>query len=213
MSGKSFLPVFDAEYAGRLGIRADSFRRMFEILEGMSKTEYSIVETGCARTEGNWTGDGQSTLLFDRFVNYWQGRVQTIDIDEDSCNRLRGQVSERVTINCSDSVSHLGRLGRGGKLDIDLLYLDSFDLDWRNPHPSALHHLLELCAVMPLLARGTLVVVDDSPRQWAVAVKNNKASLVQDCGVGGKGGYVAEFFSRIGCTPVIEGYQHGWIMP
>ena len=213
MRGKSFLPVFDAEYAERLGIRAETFRRMFEILEDMKKPEYAIVETGCARTEGNWKGDGQSTLLFDRFVNHWGGRVQTVDIDEGSCGRLRGQVSEKVSINCSDSVRYLGNLGRGEKPAIDLLYLDSYDLEWRNPHPSSLHHLLELCAVMPLLARGTLVVVDDSPRQWAVAVKDSKASLVQDCGIGGKGGYVAEFFSRIGCDPVIEGYQHGWIMP
>ena len=213
MRGKSFLPVFDAEYAGRLGIRAETFRRMFELLEEMGKSEYSIVETGCARTEGNWQGDGQSTLLFDRFVNHWGGRVQTVDIDADSCKRLRAQVSDKVGIHCSDSVRHLGNLAREGKLAIDLLYLDSFDLEWRNPHPSSLHHLLELCAAMPLLARGTLVVVDDSPRQWAVAVKDNKANLVQDCGIGGKGGYVAEYFSRIGCEPVIQGYQHGWIIP
>lgn len=213
MSGKSFLPVFDAEYAGLLGLRAGTFRRMFEILEGTGKPGYSIVETGCARAEGNWKGDGQSTLLFDRFVNHWAGSVRSVDIDEASCARLRGRVSAKVSIHCSDSVRYLGDLSRGGKLDIDLLYLDSFDLDWRNPHPSSLHHLLELCAAMPLLARGTLVVVDDSPRQWAVAVKDSKAELVQDCGIWGKGGYVAEFFSRIGCEPVIEGYQHGWIVP
>lgn len=213
MSGNSFLTVYDAEYAGKLGVRAETFRRVFEILEAMDKTRYAVVETGCARIEGNWEGDGQSTLLFDRFVNHWGGVVQTVDIDQEACTRLRGRVSDKVVVNCSDSVTYLGKHSHDGNLDIDLLYLDSFDLDWRNPHPAALHHLQELCAAMPLLASGTLVVVDDSPRQWAIAGQQNEARLLHDFGVSGKGVYVAEFFSKIGCAPVIEGYQHGWIMP
>ncbi len=213
MAGASFLPIFEAEYAGLLGIRAETFRQMFQVLESMQKTRYSIVETGCARTAGNWGGDGQSTLLFDRFVNHWGGIVRTVDIDADACTRLRSQVSEKVLVNCSDSVAYLGKLGRDGDLDVDLLYLDSFDLDWRNQHPAALHHLLELCAVMPILASGTLVVVDDSPRQLGVALLQTESIQVYDWGVSGKGGYVADFFSKIGCNPVIKGYQHGWIMP
>jgi hypothetical protein len=34
-----------------------------------------------------------------------------------------------------------------------------------------------------------------------------------DGGVWGKGGYVAEFFAGLGCEPVVQGYQHAWIMP
>jgi hypothetical protein len=212
VSGGSFLPLFDAEYAGLLRLRAGTFRRVFELLEAKGKSRYSIVETGSVRTAGNWA-DGQSTLLFDRFVNHWDGIVQSVDIDPETCERLRGQVSEKVVLNCADSVAFLGALGRKGALEIDLLYLDSFDLDWRNPHPSALHHLYELCAVMPLLASGTLVVVDDSPRHGAVVRREGRVRPIKDFGVWGKGGYVAEYFGRIGCAPVIEGYQHGWIMP
>jgi len=136
-----------------------------------------------------------------------------VDKDPEACTRLRDQVSSKVVLDCADSVAWLHQLSREGELDIDLLYLDSFDVDWRNPHPSALHHLFELCAVMPLVASGTLVVVDDSPRQWFAAVQEGSAALVHDCGISGKGGYVAEFFAGIGCAPVIEGYQHGWVMP
>ena len=44
-----------------------------------------------------------------------------------------------------------------------MFYLDSFDVDWRYPYPSAAHHLKELSAITKILYRDTLVVVDDSP--------------------------------------------------
>lgn len=213
MAGTSFLPIFDAEYAEKLGLRGETFRQAFEILEAMEKSSYSIVETGCARTENNWSQDGQSTILFDRFVSHHDGAVLTVDIDNDACTRLRRRVSGKVTVNCSDSIAYLRSLAVAGGLDIDLLYLDSHDLDWRNPHPAALHHLHELCAIMPLLASGTLVVVDDTARNQALVRFKGREMIVHDYGVAGKGGYVAEFFSKIGCAPVIQGYQHGWIMP
>ena len=213
MAGASFLPIFDTEYADKLGMRGETMRRVFEILEAMGKPAYTIVETGCARSEDNWRGDGQSTILFDRFVNHSDGSVLTVDLSEEACAQLRAKVSAKVSVTCMDSVAFLRELSRHDRLNIDLLYLDSFDLDWRNPHPSALHHLHELCAIMPRLASGSLVVVDDSPRSLAMARFKGKNMIVRDHGVAGKGGYVAEFFAKIGCAPVIEGYQHGWIMP
>jgi hypothetical protein len=213
MAGASFLPIFDAEFADKLGVRGESMRQVFEVLEAMEKPAYTIVETGCARVEENWRGDGQSTILFDRFVNHWDGSVLTVDINQGACDWVRGKVSRKVSVTCLDSVAFLRELIRYDQLKIDLLYLDSFDVDWSNPHPSSLHHLQELCAIMPRLARGSLVVVDDSPRHMAMAKFKGKNTIVRDFGIGGKGGYVAEFFAKIGCTPVIEGYQHGWIMP
>ena len=211
MAGKSFLPVYDAEYADKLGLRAETFRKAFEILEATEKGRYSIVETGCARKD-DWFQDGQSTLLFDRFVNFWDGAVRTVDIEEKACAYLRTRVSARVSVTCGDSVAYLRSLLQGEAPDIDLLYLDSYDLDWRNPHPAALHHLHELCAVMPLLASGTLVMVDDTARSQAFVTLKGREMVVHDFGVAGKGGYVAEFFAKIGCQPVIEGYQHGWLI-
>ena len=213
MAQTSFLPIYDAEYAGKLGLRSETFRQAFEILEAMDKSGYTILETGCARTEGNWYGDGQSTLLFDRFVNHRGGTVRTVDISQEACTWLRGNVSGKVTVTCSDSVAYLRELILSDELNIDLLYLDSYDLDWRNPHPAALHHLHELCAVMPLLASGTLVMVDDTATCQARVRLKGQDLVLHDFGVTGKGAYVADFFSKIGCAPVIEGYQHGWIMP
>lgn len=211
MGSTSFLSIYDAEFAGKLDLRSDTFRRMFEILEAMDKSSYTIVETGCARIADNWLGDGQSTILFDRFVNHHDGVVLTVDIDGDACTRLRGRVSGKTTVTASDSVAYLHGLARSGGINVDLLYLDAHDLDIQNPHPSSLHHLFELCAAMPLVASGTLIVVDDTARGLAVVPGTNR--IVGDLGIVGKGKYVAEFFSRVGCKPAIEGYQHGWIMP
>ena len=46
---------------------------------------------------------------------------------------------------------------------IDLLNLDSYDVDFKNPNDSAMHHLKELLAAAPLISKDTLILVDDSP--------------------------------------------------
>ena len=78
---------------------------------------------------------------------------------------------------------------------IDLVYLDSFDLDWQDPHASSLHHLKELCALLPKLRPGCLVVVDDN------------------AGPIGKGAYVREWMAAIGVRPLFDAYQVGWVLP
>jgi hypothetical protein len=189
----SFLPIYDQRYGPLLDKRSRAFRRMFEILEQKEPKDYLIVETGCARWQGNWAGDGQSTLLWDLFVNTHTGRVFSVDIDGNACRMAQSQVSANTTVCCSDSVAFLART----KFDrpVDLLYLDSFDLDVRNPHPSSLHHLMELTAIMPQLRKGTLVVVDDN-------LPNGP----------GKGMYVNTFFRHLGVSPIILDYQLAWVL-
>jgi hypothetical protein len=114
-----------------------------------------------------------------------------------------------------DSVSFLGRFARelvaaeplgrdvptrstGTRKCIDLLYLDSYDVDWNDPHPSALHHLMELCAAMPGLQSGSLVVVDDH-----LDFDNRP----------GKSKYIVPFMAAIGARKLFEAYQVGWVMP
>lgn len=191
MSG--FLVEFDVEYAPRLAHRARTFRRTFELLLAAERDGYFVVETGCARQAGNWSGDGQSTLLFDRFVSLHGGEVLSFDSDRAACEAARGQVSERTRIEQVDAIRGLEQLPPGRP--IDLLYLDSLDVDWDDPHPSSLHHLKELCAALPKLAPGTLVVVDDDPEGR------------------GKGQLIRELMDRAGVRPVFDEYQVGWIVP
>lgn len=77
--------------------------------------------------------------------------------------------------------------------EIDLLYLDSFDLEWENPHPSSLHHLKELTAVYSKLKPGCLIVVDD-----------NQSGL-------GKGQYIVDFLNNVNDKKYFDDYQIGYI--
>jgi predicted O-methyltransferase YrrM len=193
----SFLVEFDRKYANKLGKRAHTFRKTFELLEmnahKYSKKFYHILETGCVRSKNSFDGDGMSTVLFDAFVNYYDGMVMSIDINEEHCKLARSLVSKKTQVICADSVKYLWRVVEGNF--IDLVYLDSYDIDFNNPHPSALHHMKEFCAISGQLSDGTLVAVDDQ--------KNENS---------GKGMYIARFMEDVGYKRFIDDYQIGWII-
>ena len=164
-NSETFWTWFDNEIASCLLEREVSFRKIFQELDQISGP-ITIIETGCARQVGNWGGDGQSTLLFDRYVSERGGHVWSVDIDPAAVLVCQQQVSNHVTITQSDSVKFLHSLACNFvelNRKIDLCYLDSFDLDWQNSLPSSLHHLKELAAIKPALSPETLIVVDDSP--------------------------------------------------
>lgn len=212
-----FLETFDSTWAMRLGPRRHTFRQLFEFLLARKAQGHFILETGCAREADNWEGDGQSTIMFDRFAREHGGEVVTVDLDETACAYARGAVSPCTTVHHGDSVRFLhgmaGQLLRAGRA-IDLLYLDSFDLDPSNPAPSALHHLKELCAIAPALGDSTLVVVDDAYHQLrGFRNERDEFVLLEDQGIAGKARFVAEYFAQVGIRPLFDGYQCGWVVP
>jgi hypothetical protein len=182
-------------YLDRLGKRAEAFITIFTLLRENFDNDgpLTIVETGCVRDLNNWEGDGNSTILFNLFASETGSTFYSIDINPSHCDLAR-RSCPKATMLSGDSVTMLHQL-RSSVDAIDLLYLDSFDLDWSNPHPSALHHLKELCAAAPLLKSGSFVFVDD-----------NSGGI-------GKGMYVADFLLNIGAEKVFEGYQVGFRMP
>jgi hypothetical protein len=48
---------------------------------------------------------------------------------------------------------------------VDLIYLDSLDVDWGNSVESAEHGEKELLAIRQLLRSGTIIVIDDTPAE------------------------------------------------
>lgn len=189
----SFLPYFDAKWSEVLRHRSHTFRKALELVE-RREPPYRIVETGCMRvdyTSENARNDGSSTLLFDEFVVHHGGEVIACELRKEHAECAAKHCSERTIIMVGDAVNALRKITE----PCDLLYLDSFDLEWQNPHPSALHHLHEMASASPLLKPGSLVLLDD-------------------CGPdGGKGLYVSNWLHRIGATPVLRHYQYLWEMP
>lgn len=154
-----------------------------------------IVETGCVRAENDFSGAGSSTLIWDAYVNEFGGHYLSIDITPDCVEFARNKVLHPNSIICSDSVLFLKTLSglkQCGLGYIDVLYLDSYDLNPGEEHNSALHHIFELMAVTPLLQTGSLVMVDDNPDD------------------NGKGKYIKQYMDNIGNKMVYQGYQYIW---
>ena len=130
--------------ASKLGNREISFRKVFKYLD-VQPTPIIIVETGCLRVKDNFL-DGQSTLLFDKYtLSRGEGsKVYTVDIKPNSTKVCKQVVSDNVEISTDDSVRYLNKLSHNfflNKTKVSMFYLDSFDVDWRYPYPSAAHHL------------------------------------------------------------------------
>jgi hypothetical protein len=105
-------------------------------------------------------------------------------------------VSRRTNMILNDSVAFLAQFGQ----PIDVLYLDSFDLDKNDSLPASIHHLHELCAAQRWLHSGSLVMVDDTYRDATGVCL-------------GKGGLVAAYMGMTGATLLAEGYQDLWLLP
>ncbi len=140
------LSAFVAVFYSRLGTSArwEAFLTIADILLTRARP-IVVLETGTARTQGNWAGDGQSTLVWDYLCRVTDGFGYSIDNDEGACAVARRQV-EAMSIACDDSIRFLSSVQDLARRT-DLLYLDSFD--WSRPRQaeSCLHHVGELAAV------------------------------------------------------------------
>ncbi len=210
-----FWKFFNEEAAPRLGFREKTFRKIFEYLDEFSHP-LVIVETGCARKTGNWEGDGQSTVLFDKYIclKDFDSVVYSVDISPNSVAEAKKLVGHRVQLTQDDSVKFLrqltDRLLDEGKT-IDMLYLDSFDLDWVYWYPSAAHHLKELCVAIRSIRKDTLVAIDDCPRDGPFISRSpNQLDFVATPSIGGKGRLVAEFAAAYGAKLEFAEYQAAW---
>lgn len=215
MKSEAFWDWFNTEAAPKLSAREVSFRKMFNYLDSFDGP-VTIVETGCARIAGNWQGDGQSSVLFDHYLKFGhpESTAHAIDLDPKATELCKGLVSARVQVHTGDSVAVLPRVAqavRASGRKINLLYLDSYDVDWDHPTPSAVHHLKELVSIVGAIDSQTLVVVDDAPQQVRVMANNEgQLSLISQPKVGGKGIFVAEYAEQVGAKPFFSHYQVGW---
>lgn len=175
-----------------IGVRFPGFKLMFDRLLSRCRPEYHIVETGTLRNPGNWK-DGQSAQLFTEFVAATGGWVRSVDIDPEACSRARDAIADlRFQVSCSDSVIWLRQ-----QLDldqVDLFYLDSWDVKWADDRDSAQHHLEEFLVIEPRLSPGTLVAIDDNAR-------------FLDGRRTGKARYIVEYLEKHGKRPIYDQYQ------
>ena len=90
-----------------------SFKKIFEYLDS-KKDPITIVETGCTRQKNNWTGDGQSTILFDKYIESRceNSFVISMDLDIKAVNHSKSLVGNKTQILHGDSVALLHNIRR-----------------------------------------------------------------------------------------------------
>ncbi len=166
----------------------------------------TIVETGisCRGTD--------STRLFDSYVRSFGGEFWSVDIDPEVVNGVRSEVGARTELRCDDSVHFLSRWVRDHHGErADLVYLDSFDVDFADPWPAAEHCLHEFEAIRPALRPGSLLLIDDSPGAIAdvpEAYREAGQEIHDECGFfPGKGMLVEARLEELGVEKLHHWYQ------
>ena len=169
--------------------RWEAFRFIAEKLISLNRP-LSIIETGSLRTENDWNGNGQSTLIWDWLIEKLGGECHSIDINPEVSEFAKKHTKFAKIIN-KDSILAL----RNSTLAsvCDLLYLDSYDWSEQSKIESPLHHIGELAATWGRLPSGCIVAVDDCHSENF-----------------GKHVMVKAFFEYVGKAPTHSGYITVW---
>ena len=135
-----------------------TFKRLFQELEKRGWPPLTILETGTA-AYGTY-----STYLFDAYVRRFGGHFWTVDIKQEHSDKVKPHMSQQTTVVTDDSVKFLQQwVAEHPGQQADLVYLDSYDLDFDDPYASGDHGLAEYNAILPALKTGSLLLVDDTP--------------------------------------------------
>jgi hypothetical protein len=128
-------------------------------LEGLTEIDNPvIVETG---TSAYGT---DSSRIFTSDVKLFKGIFYSVDISPAPSKRLRHFKNKNSFFFVLDSVHFLNNFSElTNQKFINLVYLDSWDVEWANPEPSARHGLKEFQAVDKLLNLNSYLLIDDTP--------------------------------------------------
>lgn len=197
--------IVDAHFS-KWSIANHPTRKGFEIALESSSALNLIVETGTSA----WGCD--SSRLFDSIVRFTKGTFLSVDIRAEASEWLKHQTSKSKTrFFIEDSTTFLSQTlpKMVSNKKIDLLYLDSFDLDFQDPAPSELHCLKEFEAALPLCREGTIIIIDDtcaSVSEFPEQIKSLAVQYHQRTGrLPGKGSLVLQ---RIKGDPRFEVLWH-----
>lgn len=131
-----------------------TFKRLFKEMEGLKNP--NILESGIASIGTN------STYLFNEYVRKYGGFFWSVDINKSLVNKHRGNMCPATQLICDDSVSFFTNWSKSHDV-ANVIYLDSYDLDFYNPIPSGNHGLAEYKSLIPVIKKDTLLLIDDTP--------------------------------------------------
>ena len=176
------------------------------LIHNKDLNKFKFVETGCS------IHGVKSTLLWDRFVNFYDGSVVSVILNEDAVNDATPLISSKSKIINANSFDYLPKIDTL----IDFLYLDNINVDFLNPLQSAMHHLEEFNRVRHLLHKNSIILIDDTPvsPEWLDNGKNNPiySTLKRQFNpkIAGKGSLVNIELEKMGATKILHQYQTLW---
>jgi hypothetical protein len=138
-------------------------KTFYPALKSLGKNS-TIIETGSSA----W--GTKSSELFDSFANSFNGKLLTCDLRFLPAFELKKTVSEKTTFYNMDSVKFLKKLTHKG-FSCDLIYLDSWDIDFDDFYPSMTHCLNEFFWADKLIKKGGMILIDDTPANIKIAKK------------------------------------------
>jgi len=145
-------------FSNNLGVKKHlnylTFKKLFTEMEGLKNP--LILESGIASAGTN------STYLFNEYVRKYGGFFWSVDINKSLVDEHTGNMCPATTLICDDSVSFFTKWSQSNDV-ANVIYLDSYDLDFYNPYPSGYHGLAEYKSLIPVIKKNTLLLIDDTP--------------------------------------------------
>lgn len=130
-----------------------------------------ILETGTMWEPLERNAGAFTLVMADLIKNVTGGKIYSVDISPSSIEKSKKNTEgfhEAIEFVVSDSVGYMKNLSDEFVQKLDLVYLDSYDFSFPNPHPSAQHHLDELCSIYHRLNDDCGIGIDDNflPNCW-----------------------------------------------
>lgn len=139
-------------------VRKEQITTLTQLLrENFYLDKINCIETGASQNKA----DGAVGLYFSKLSELTKGEFISVDNSQDIVEKSKELYKEyeiKTYHHVQDSVDFLNHT----KFVSNLVHLDSWDLDLKNPFPSALHGWLEFQAIKDKMPVGSIVVIDDN---------------------------------------------------
>ena len=175
-------------------IRIEQLDKLIQEIKNDFKFDKIIcIETGASQN----MDDGCVGLFFAKLCDLNDGEFYSVDNDENIIKQSKTIYKKhnlKVKHYLQDSVEFL----KDTKIIPNLIHLDSWDLDLKNPFPSALHGWREFIAIEDKMPIGSIIIIDDnffkgSWVSWDYLDERESERLVINYPIVGKGSMVYHF--------------------
>ncbi len=141
------------------------------LLSNFENNPLKILETGSSAY------GTKSSHLFVNYIKKFGGEFTTVDMNPDIRNQFLPYLKDNIKFVVSDSVEYLSNMKRTNLKELDIVYLDSYDVDLNNPEPSENHGYNEFYSIEKYLKSGCIVAIDDTPKNFSMFSNFTESSI------------------------------------